>query len=115
MIPVAVSLLSRIEGRVMRIYKLPMIADRITDRGQGREKTLVEIDSIDDSTITVIDRSIHRSIEKVIKRYGNRHGLTLVELASLVANRSKDSNPTLCFSITVCNGFFLITPMLESF
>lgn len=78
----------------MRIYKLPMIADGITDRGQGREKTLVEIDSIDDSTITVIDRSIHRSIEKVIKRYGNRHGLTLVELASLVANRSKDSNPT---------------------
>ena len=62
-IPVAVSLLSRIEGRVMRIYKLPMIADGITDRGQGREKTLVEIDSIDDSTITVIDRSIHLAID----------------------------------------------------
>lgn len=61
MIPVAVSLLSRIEGRVMRIYKLPMIADGITDRDRD-ERKLVEIDSTDDPTITVIDRSIYPSI-----------------------------------------------------
>lgn len=82
MIPVAVSLLSRIEkAGVMRIYNASD-DDGIT----GRERTHRNRFH---SMITVIDRSIDPSIdrlktEKVIKRYGNRHGLTLVELVALI-------------------------------
>lgn len=55
--------------------------------------------------ITVIDRSIDPSIdrlktEKVIKRYGNRHGLTLVELVALIGPTEWSLHrPTTCFSI----------------
>lgn len=68
MIPVAVSLLSRIEGRIMRIYKLPMIADGMElPTGDRDERKLVEIDSIDDPPITVIDPSIYLSIHRSIE------------------------------------------------
>lgn len=45
-----------------------------------------------------IDPSIDRlKTEKVIKRYGNRHGLTLVELVALIG--PTNHRPTPCFSI----------------